>query len=290
MLNAFDAVRADPRARCFEVGELLFAQFTCPTQDEPLGIWSHTDWLVHVVSARATWRTSQGTLTAEAGETAFFRKGAYISPPHVETDLCLIIFAISDAIVRETVREFAAELPPMPEPYDLPELALRVNHDTALSAFLQSMAVYFASDEAPPTLLLRLKLKELLTSILVSTANPALSAYFRSVALRDAPPIPAIMEANFHHNLPLVDFAKLCHRSLSSFKREFRQHYNTTPGKWLLERRLECASRMLSTTSMSVTEVAFECGFEDASHFCRAFKDKFGQPPSVFRGVAAALV
>ena len=64
MLNAFDVIRANPTAKRFEIEEMLFAQFTCPAQDEPLGIWSQTDHLVHVVSARSTWKTSIGTLSA----------------------------------------------------------------------------------------------------------------------------------------------------------------------------------------------------------------------------------
>ncbi len=128
------------------------------------------------------------------------------------------------------------------------------------------MLVYFANDEQPPEALLKLKLKELLISILLSPANPKLSAYFRSLAMCDAPPLPAIMARIFGHSLPLDAFAKMCHRSLSSFKREFRRCYGTTPGKWLIGRRLECAAQMLRTTSMSMTEIALECGFEEPSH------------------------
>jgi AraC-like DNA-binding protein len=99
----------------------------------------------------------------------------------------------------------------------------------------------------------------------------------------EAPSIPAIMEANCCHNLSLEAFAKLCHRSVSTFKREFFRHYGTSPGRWLLERRLECAARLLAMTSTSVTEIVFECGFEQPSHFTRAFKAKYGQTPSEYR-------
>jgi hypothetical protein len=58
--NAFDVIRAIPTAKRFEIGEMLFAQFDCPVQAEPLKIWSQTDHLVHVVSARSTWKTSMG--------------------------------------------------------------------------------------------------------------------------------------------------------------------------------------------------------------------------------------
>jgi AraC-like DNA-binding protein len=283
MRNAFDVIRANPTAKRFEIGEILFAQFDCPAQEEPLSIWSQTDHLVHVVSARSTWKTSAGTWSAETGETLFFRKGAFVSPPHLEEDLCLLIFFVPDAFVRETVRELAAHFQPLSQLPDARELVIRVNNDMTLSAFFQSMLVYFAGDEAPPEALLKLKLKELLTSILVGPDNPRLSAYFRSLAMCDAPPVPAIMEANFCHSLPLDAFAKMCHRSLSSFKREFRRCYGTTPAKWLIGRRLECAAQMLRTTGMSMTEIALECGFEEPSHFSRTFRTKFGRSPTDYR-------
>jgi AraC-like DNA-binding protein len=158
-----------------------------------------------------------------------------------------------------------------------------VNNDIALSAFFHAMTIYFAADEQPPKTLLKLKLKELLTSILVSRSNQPLSAYLRYIAACDAPPLEAIMELNFCHNLSIDTFAQMCHRSLSSFKRDFRKHYGTSPGKWLIERRLEHSASLLQTTGMSITEIMFECGFEDLSHFSRAFKERFSQSPSAFR-------
>jgi transcriptional regulator GlxA family with amidase domain len=91
------------------------------------------------------------------------------------------------------------------------------------------------------------------------------------------------MEANCCHNLSLEAFAKLCHRSLSTFKREFRLHYGIAPGRWLLERRLDCSAHLLTTTNMSVTDIVFECGFEQPSHFSRAFKAKYALSPSEYR-------
>lgn len=145
------------------------------------------------------------------------------------------------------------------------------------------MLVYFADEKPPAEALLKLKLKELLTSLLISASNPALSAYLRSLATCDAPPLPPIMEANFCHSLPLDAFAKMCHRSLSSFKREFHRCYRTTPAKWLIKRRLECAAQMLRTTSLSILEIALECGFEEPSHFSRTFKSRFGRSPTDYR-------
>jgi len=83
------------------------------------------------------------------------------------------------------------------------------------------------------------------------------------------------MEANFFINLSLVEFARLCGRSLSAFKAEFKNIFQITPGKWLLEKRLEYSRYMLETSPMSIDEICMVSGFENRSHFNRAFKSKY---------------
>lgn len=281
-INAIEIIRINPIAKRFEISDLIFAQFNCPEHDI-LSMWTQTDHLTHVLSGKSTWKTAAGILSAEAGESVFFKKGAYIMPQHFEEELCMQVFFIPDAFVRETVIELAEDLHALPESFDSNEQAIRVNNDVALTAFFQAMDIYFAGDEDPPEALLKLKLKELLTSILLGQNNRTLSAYFRSLVGRDGPAVAAIMETNFRHNLSMAAYAQMCNRSLSSFKREFRKHYGTSPGKWLLDRRLEHSVSLLQSTDMSVTEITLECGFVDLSHFSKAFKEKFGRSPSAYR-------
>jgi AraC family transcriptional regulator, exoenzyme S synthesis regulatory protein ExsA len=290
MLNALESLRSDPVARRFEIGDLLFAQFSCPAED--VGVWTQTDYLVHVLSGTSTWKTAAGAESARAGEAVLFTKGAYFLPQHVDGELCIQLYFIPDGFVREVILQLTADLagralPSADGSIAQPTGVIRLTPDVALSAFFRAMGVYFASEEDPPEALLRLKLRELLTSLLLSRSNPVLSAYFQTLAGREAPPIAAIMEANYQHNLPLEAFAQMCHRSLSSFKRDFRKHYATSPGRWLLERRLARSVSLLQTTRLSVTEIMLECGFEDLSHFSKAFKEQFGQPPSSYRLASA---
>ena len=92
-----------------------------------------------------------------------------------------------------------------------------------------------------------------------------------------------VMEDNYCFNLKLEDFARLAHRSLSAFKRDFIRVYDTTPGKWLIEKRLDHAYQLLTHTYKTVSETAFEAGFESASHFSRVFRQRFGFPPVSIR-------
>jgi AraC-like DNA-binding protein len=283
MLNAIQIIRTDPQARVFEVDGLVFAQFTCPAHDQPLGIWAETDHFAHVLSGKSTWKTCAGTCSAGAGETLFFKKGSYVLPPKFEEHLCIELFFIPDLFVKETVLELAASLPPLVSAANPGEPAMPVTNDLALTAFFEAMTIYFRSHENPSETLLKLKVKELLASILLGRSNAGLSAYFRTMAVSDAPSIAAVMESNFQNNLSIDDFARICNRSVSSFKREFRKQYGTSPGKWLLERRLQLCASLLQSTGMSVTEIAFHSGFEDLSHFSRVFKERFRCSPSMYR-------
>ena len=88
-----------------------------------------------------------------------------------------------------------------------------------------------------------------------------------------------VMEENFAYNLRLEDYAKLCHMSLSTFKKSFKQYYDTTPAAWLQQKKLALAHHHILTSATSISQVSFECGFEDASHFIRVFKQKYGLTP-----------
>ena len=289
MLNLYEAVRSNPGINKLEIGDFLFAEYTCGVGDERIGIWAPADYLVNVITGKKTWYTSDGVWAANRGETLFFKKGAATINQHFEVDFCLLMFFIPDKLVRVTVKEFAGSLGAVPPAVEPIKSAVRVENDTALSAFFQSMHTYFSGTEKPSEPLLRLKLKELIVSILTSGRNPVLAAYFRAMADSEAPPIPEIMEANFRFNLSLEEYAKLCHRSLSSFKRDFQAHFEEPPGKWLLRKRLDYSAALLRTSRMNVTEIAFDSGFEDVSHFSRVFKDRFQLSPMAYRQTALTV-
>lgn len=283
MLNIYQAVRTHPSYSKLEIGDFLFAEYTCGVTANKLPNWTESDYIVHVVTGRKTWHTPEGSWQAKPGDTLFFKKGATIVEQHFEADVCLLMLFIPDALMRASVREVLTSLDLKSADAAPIKAALRVENDVALAALFQSMRTYLAGREKPPEALVRLKFKELVISILTSGTNPGLAAYFRRIAANNSPSIDEIMEANFLYNLSMEEFAKLCHRSLSSFKREFVAQFHESPGKWLLRRRLDHAAKLLRNSERNVTEVAFDSGFADVSHFSRAFKERFGAPPVAYR-------
>jgi len=282
-VNMYQEIRASLHFSKFEFGDMLFAEFTCPFEDPTVGIWTPMDSFAHVLQGRKTWRTTQGSWTAEQGQTLYIKKGASIIEQHMEEKFCVLLLFLSDAFIAGCVEEVADQLDPQPVVHKDEQRAVNVRNDVVLTAYFQSMFSYFSSEIRPSDTLLTHKLKELVLNVLLSGTNPELAAYFRTLSRASGPPIREIMGANFCYNLSLDDFARLCGRSLSTFKRDFKMIFHTTPGRWLLQKRLEYSAVLLSNPASPITQIAFESGFEDVSHFSRSFKQKFGVSPSEFR-------
>ena len=79
----------------------------------------------------------------------------------------------------------------------------------------------------------------------------------------------------------LTELAKEAGMSQSKFSRLFRDTYGVTVFAYLRDARLDLASQMLSQ-GKSVTETAFDVGYENLSHFSKVFKMRFGILPSQF--------
>jgi AraC-like DNA-binding protein len=81
-------------------------------------------------------------------------------------------------------------------------------------------------------------------------------------------------------NLPMKKFGYLTGRSLTTFKKDFKNAFNTTFQKWVTRKRLELAHYQIFEQKKKPSDVYFEVGFENLSHFSFAFKKQFGYNPT----------
>ncbi|WCT12954.1 helix-turn-helix domain-containing protein [Mucilaginibacter jinjuensis] len=88
------------------------------------------------------------------------------------------------------------------------------------------------------------------------------------------------MDKNYMFNLSLEKFGYLTGRSLTTFKKDFKKAFKITPGKWLTQKRLQLAHYQIVEKNRKPSEVYFDVGFENLSHFSFAFKKQFGYNPS----------
>ncbi len=98
--------------------------------------------------------------------------------------------------------------------------------------------------------------------------------------------------AHLDEALPVAVLAARAHAAPRTFARRFVEVTGTTPHRWLLDRRLELAERLLETTDLPVEAVAHRCGFGGADTLRHHFAARRGTSPTayrqMFRGLAGA--
>ncbi|HET8737523.1 MAG TPA: AraC family transcriptional regulator [Pricia sp.] len=91
------------------------------------------------------------------------------------------------------------------------------------------------------------------------------------------------VKANFKEEITLKEIAERVSMTVPSFCRYFKKITNKTFTQFVNEYRLVHASKLLAEQPMSITEVCFESGFNNFSHFNKQFKAFTGQNPSEYR-------
>lgn len=279
MFNLYSEILRHPaKYRQLNCGDSLITLYNCPLESKFQDIWSHHNYIVYVIEGRKIWHTAQGSFDLRKDACVFVRKGASIVEQFFDITFCLVVFFIPDEFISEVLKSKKNPIPQAGKKYH-PIIPIKNSH--YIKAFFQSMIPYFESGRTPDLSLLELKFKELILTITEDAANSELLSYFYSL-MNDPQNISLqrVMENNFRFNLKLEEFAKLSARSLSAFKRDFQSVYQTTPGKWLIEKRLQHAKHLLLNQNKTVSEAAYESGFENPSHFSTAFKQQFGFPPA----------
>jgi transcriptional regulator GlxA family with amidase domain len=75
----------------------------------------------------------------------------------------------------------------------------------------------------------------------------------------------------------------------NQLNRAVLDHVGTSPAPFWRNLRLEHTRWRLLNSSRTITEISYECGFSDASHFSRWFKKTYGETPASYRDRRARL-
>ncbi len=148
-----------------------------------------------------------------------------------------------------------------------------------LESFFASLIPYYDLESQLPEKIISVKIEEAIT--ILRTLDPNIDNVLADFSQLEKINIVDFMERNYMFNMNMEKFGRMTGRSLTTFKRDFKKAFNTTPQKWLVEKRLMLAHHQLEKQGRKPIEVYLETGFENLSHFSFAFKKHFGYPPTM---------
>lgn len=233
------------------------------------------------------WFISGETKIVQADATYFFKKGDIFLIPR--NQLATIINYPKDGQPHKTVvmhlsikrlRDYYANLSVKPKPLTSQKIYCFNNHPL-LESCLSSLIPYFEMKDLPEDIA-SLKITEAIS--ILRTVDKEIDNVLANFEEPGKINLTEYMEKNFMFNLSMEKFGYLTGRSLTTFKRDFKKVFNTTPQRWLTQKRLELAHYQFTEKKKKPIEVCYEVGFENLSHFSFAFKKQFGYPPSKLLG------
>jgi AraC family transcriptional regulator, exoenzyme S synthesis regulatory protein ExsA len=278
MENFYDFIKENPSVKRLKINDVLFAEYRCPLTEFRFDIWSQQNYFIYVTSGRKKWFTAHQEFLVQQGDCLFVRKGAHSVIQYFDDEFCALVMFFPDSFIRSVLLDNRIKLA-QTDAHTTSDSLFGIKPNELLTTYFHSFLSYLSSSNLPDKKLIELKFKELIILVATQVGDKKLSGYLAALCKTGKPSLQEVMESNFAYPMNLEEYARLSSRSLSVFKRDFKSTYNTTPGKWLMQKRLEFAKYLLEHTDKSVTEISLDSGFKDVSHFSYAFRKKFHMPP-----------
>lgn len=237
--------------------------------------------LAYVVKGFETFTTAGGTeLVVRAGDMLLMPRHHYMLSDFENADgpLEAFLFFFNGPVIDEFLKATS------------PHVATQASDGPAhfrgaasLSAYIEALPKVYSNALNTPALV-KTKLLEVLLLLQAHDTDKQLHAFLiKENTSRGRRNIRHIMRDHANSKLKVADYAQLSGRSLSSFQRHFRQEFGQTPHNWLKEKRLDTAHKMITSGDAPISEIAFQTGYADTSHFIKAFKARFGATPKQVR-------
>lgn len=159
----------------------------------------------------------------------------------------------------------------------------KINNDFLIQKYIEGLLFYFENPSLVNDEILILKLKEIILLLSqtqeVDNVQVILSQLFSSATYT----FRQVIDAHLFSPVSVEDLAQKMNVSVSSFKREFKKLYNDSPASYIKNKRLERAAELLLASDERITDIAFDCGFNDLANFTRSFHDKYNVTPTGYR-------
>lgn len=158
-----------------------------------------------------------------------------------------------------------------------------INNDFLIQKYIEGLLFYFENPFLASDEILILKLKEIILLLSQTQEAETIRVILSQLFSQTVYSFKQIIEANLFDAVNIEELAVKTNLSVSSFKREFRKLYDDSPANYIKKKRLERAAELLLVSDERITDIAFDCGFNDLANFTKSFHDKYGTTPTSYR-------
>jgi AraC-like DNA-binding protein len=167
--------------------------------------------------------------------------------------------------------------------YQLDYNIKQVQVDLLLQNFKESIKILIENPELADENIIKTKLREFVLLMSKSQNAPSQLDFLSALFKPNDVEFKSVIQHNLYANLSLDELAALCHLSVSSFKRKFKETFNDSPKKYIAKKKVEKAANLLKTEGLRISDIAYDVGFESLATFNRNFTSIYGKSPSEFR-------
>jgi AraC-like DNA-binding protein len=235
--------------------------------------------LFHIISGELHIREAKGVRMHRAGETILVRRNHLVKcgtrPLPGGTPYEIIFFILDKKLLQDYALKYHVK---KSDTYSQHPGVLPLQPHPALTSLFDSLEPYRKSDTPLSETMKRHKQEEAIIALLEQGKH--LDQFLFDFADPGKTDLREFMLHNYMFNIPIKKFADLTGRSLSTFQRDFQKIFGMKASQWLLKQRLHAAHIALDAGHKRPSDIYLEVGFEDMSHFSKAFKSEYGYNPS----------
>ncbi len=255
-----------------QMPELMYVSYSKYERDWASVMHSHaTAEIIYVTGGSGTLKMRSGNFSLSNGDFVMI-------PPHImhtetsSSDAPLEYYVLGVANVTAMMRE---------EESFTPILDLGSSKDEAKGYISQ---IYREMQEKREGYQMMMKSLLLQLTVMMMRRKKIELGFEESLNLKtDLANVKSYIDSHYANAITLDELAEIAIKSKYHLVREFTKALGTSPIEYLLERRIGEARILLSSTSMTISDIASSIGFSSASYFSQRFKLVTGTTPIEFR-------
>ena len=284
MSKVFTEISRLSEKDCFYVVERHKTEFTYP-------LHQHKEYELNFIERGAGCRRIVGDSVEEIGEYDLVLIGA-ADLEHVWEQGTCCSKDIREITIQFSPSLFEGEMLSKNQFAPIKKMLDRAEHGIAfpMSSIMKVYSTLNALAVEKEGFVQFLKFLYLLYELSISDESRVLasSSFAKTVKSEESRRVQKVKEyINEHYSqqLRLGDMAGIVGMSPVAFSRFFRQRTGRTLSEYIVDIRLGYAARMLVDSSKNISEICYECGFNNLSNFNRTFKSKRNYTPREFRAM-----